>query len=522
MKSFYNPLAFIDNFLNKTPMYRLVIYALTFITIIAFGLSITGFLDYSPLSMLLSLTVILITTFLINSFFSRALHLVDQYESSLITALILFLILMPIEDLNSFWAVILASVFAMASKYIFVYRNTHIFNPAALGIYAVTLSGLGTAFWWVGSMYLLPAVLLAGLLVIRKTRRDTLFIVGMCAGVVGAFIVSLIFQQDFLIVLKGVFISGPIIFFLSIMVTEPHTIAKNRTQQILYTTFIILLPTISAITQILIIPPELSLLIANIVSLYLSERKRLILCLKKVTQLSDDMFEYIFTDKFNPSRIFKFDSGEFMEWNLNHPKSDDRGTRRYFTISSAPNNTEIAFATKYAPKEDSTFKLALKKLNVGDTVYASQLGGDFIIGENVETNIVQIAGGIGVTPFISQIRDLLQKKEKRNITLFYCVKKIKDIVYPELLEQAATELEAKIVCVVSDESVEVNNPKLSPLFSYESGFMSKEILEKHIDKNSKTDFYISGPNMMVDMLKTILHTLKIKDRNIHTDYFPGF
>ena len=170
---------------------------------------------------------------------------------------------------------------------------------------------------------------------------------------------------------------------------------------------------------------------------------------------------------------------------------------------------------------------ALKEMKIGDTIYATQLGGDFLLPNNKNKNIIMIAGGIGITPFISQLRYLLKQKtkEKENasIALFYCVRLVKDIVYSDLLKQSVDELGLKVIYVVSEKIEDTNEiEKINYTNSfYESGYINKDILNKYT-QNLHNEYYISGPNMMVELTKKILLEAKNKVRNIHTDYFPGF
>lgn len=508
---------FIEGFLNKTPMYKLVILVLISISVVAFIESGIGLQPYSIIGMLESLALSLVVCLGLNFVMAKILKLPVQYESSIITSLILFLVISPAQDTTSVYAIIIAAILATLSKYILVYRNTHIFNPAAFGIYSATLL-YGASLWWVGSLYLLPIVVVLGYLIVHKTRREAMFFTGLALSLLGTVVSSYMFSMNFFQVFNYTFLSGPIVFFLAIMVTEPHTIAKNKFQQIIYTALIVLLPVPFTMMGKGNVPPELSLLIANIVSFIISKRTRYALVLESINKLSDDIFEYNFKNAGNNSNFY-FRAGEFMEWELDHPHSDDRGLRRYFTISSAPNSPLLSFATKFAGGHDSTFKQQLKNIRIGDAIFASQLGGDFLLPDNNKKNIIMIAGGIGITPFISQIRDLLKRKEKRSLVIFYAVRFPKDIVYVEELKRAVDELGAKVVCVISE-------PATTPggrwdNWFYETGLMSREILQKYT-QNLHNVYYISGPNIMVSLLKKTLHDMKVAQKDIHTDYFPGY
>jgi ferredoxin-NADP reductase/Na+-translocating ferredoxin:NAD+ oxidoreductase RnfD subunit len=513
---------YIKGILNKTPMYLLVGYVLMFYTAYSFILSFLGKLDFTPLSLLYSLVILLFICIGLNFACAKLYKLPVQHQSSLITALILFLIFVPAESTENILALVLAATVATLSKYIFVWRNTHIFNPAAIGIFATTIFSMGSAFWWVGNFYFLPIILIGGFIIIYKTRRFELFYAGLISSLLAIGLQSYFYNLNLLDLLYSTYFSGPIIFFLTIMLTEPHTIAKNKNQQIFYGFLIPILPTLAGFTNIFNLAPESSLLIGNILSFVFSKRERFVLKLKSISKLNDSTFEYIFDNYTNKFKNFKFKAGEYLEWTLDHKNPDNRSIRRYFTISSAPGSGEIKFATKFPPADESTFKKALKEIKIGDKVYATQLGGDFLLPKNSKTNLALIAGGIGITPFISQLRDLENKQEHRNITLFYCVRGFADIAYVEEIKNIINtdKINLRIVFVVGEENKSLEESYKN--FFYEYGFLKMEILNKYLQNLTNTQFYISGPNSLVDMLKTALHTSKVSNNNIHTDYFPGF
>ena len=76
-------------------------------------------------------------------------------------------------------------------------------------------------------------------------------------------------------------------------------------------------------------------------------------------------------------------------------------------------------------------------MNKNQEIVASHLAGDFVLPRNPKTKLVFIAGGIGITPFRSMLRYLLDKHEVRPIVLFYSNRTVNDIVYVDVLERAA-------------------------------------------------------------------------------------
>jgi hypothetical protein len=134
---------------------------------------------------------------------------------------------------------------------------------------------MGTAFWWVGSMYLLPVVLLTSWVIIRKTNRETFFFTGITVAIISGGLTSYLLNQNFFELLYFTLLSGPIIFFLAYMSTEPHTFAGQKWQQVLYATIIVILPSLSALNSSLYITPEASLLIGNIFTFMFFWKKKI-------------------------------------------------------------------------------------------------------------------------------------------------------------------------------------------------------------------------------------------------------
>jgi len=121
---------------------------------------------------------------------------------------------------------------------------------------------------------------------------------------------------------------------------------------------------------------------------------------------------------------------------------DSRGNRRYFTIASSPTEKELRLGVKFYPN-GSSFKKALASMNEADTIIASQLSGDFIMPSNKKKKLVFIAGGIGITPFRSMIKYLIDTKQKRDIVLIYSNRTKTDVIYKNIFDSAANIFQSK-------------------------------------------------------------------------------
>src|SRR5580693_3854478 len=82
---------------------------------------------------------------------------------------------------------------------------------------------------------------------------------------------------------------------------------------------------------------------------------------------------------FKPDGPLTWKAGQFLHYVLNHAPTDDRGSDRWFTIASAPHERHVMLTTRFAPKQSSTFKKALKALKVGESIEVSDLDGDFLV-----------------------------------------------------------------------------------------------------------------------------------------------
>jgi len=231
--------------------------------------------------------------------------------------------------------------------------------------------------------------------------------------------------------------------------------------------------------------------------------------LEKKEELAKDIFGFWFNHE---EKDVSFLPGQFLEWELKHNNPDNRGEKRFFTIASAPTESGFLLATKIT-KKSSTFKRALKNITVGENIETSGPFGDFVLS-NTSKKLVFLAGGIGITPFRSIIKNLIDKKTKKDITIFYAVESVDEITFQDIFLKAEKDLGIKTVFVVNkSEDLEEG---------YESGRINKEIIEKYIPNKKDCLFYVSGPSAMVKALSEDLKKQGVEDEFIKKDYFPGY
>lgn len=220
--------------------------------------------------------------------------------------------------------------------------------------------------------------------------------------------------------------------------------------------------------------------------------------IKKIKETRDS-FSFIF----KPEKEISWKPGQYIFYKIPHENPDDRGMTRPFSISTAPFEKNIMLTSKFDFKKGSSFKRALFNLKIGDIVETSGLKGDFVI-KNFEKILVFMAGGVGITPFRSILMDTVYRRRDPEVIMFYG-NKDKDIIFKDTLDK-----------------LENNNDWLKIHYIMEPQFIDSDIVRKNVNDLCNCFYFISGPLIMVQILKEILLKMDIESKNILEDYFPGY
>jgi glycine betaine catabolism B len=500
----------IDGFLNRITMYRLVLYYLLCLLAVAEGLSLLGVLPYPPLALPFTTAFLTLVCWGANKLFARTWGVPANAESAYISALILALIITPLGAVSDVWFLAWAAVWAMASKYIFAINKQHIFNPVAFAVALTALTVNQTASWWVGTVPMLPFVLVGALLAVRKTRRWDSVAAFVVAALVTTLALTIAEDSDLLKALQGLVLYSPLVFFAGVIVTEPLTAPPTKRLQTFYGVLVGVLFAPQVHLGQIYSTPELAILIGNVVFYVLSPRARWVLTLTQKIQIAPDVYEFIFT----PHRPLSFAPGQYLEWTLGHERPDSRGNRRYFTLASAPTEDDLRVGVKFYP-QSSTFKRSLLDMGANGKIVASQVAGDFILPSDPKQKCVLIAGGIGITPFRSMICYLLDTRQKRPLVLLYANSRAADIVYKDVFERAKRELGMRTIYTLTDKK------KVSPVWTGRVGYIDAALIREQVPDYANCIFYVSGPNSMVDSTVARLQHMGIRGDRIKTDFFPG-
>jgi predicted ferric reductase len=227
-------------------------------------------------------------------------------------------------------------------------------------------------------------------------------------------------------------------------------------------------------------------------------KKKYLLESKK--QLTDSTFEYTFAPKSVDKQISYY-PGAYV-----HLQLGKIGEDHPFTITQFDSSTgNLSFGIKTFGK----FTKKIENLEVGSEVLIDGPYGVFTreIYSEPDRNSIMIAGGIGITPFINAIKT----KDPSSIFLFYGNEDSEQIAYKKLIDEKLNENIVHVISSDRDGTIPEN---------YEVGYITKDILEKHLPKDfENNNFFICGPVPMMKLVEKSLTELGVAKSNIHTEKF---
>jgi glycine betaine catabolism B len=500
----------IDAILDRISMYRLVLYYLLFVLAGAVVLCNFKVLPYDPFLLIVSVLFLTAVAWVANQLFAKAFNAPTNVESVYISALILALILPPMQSASDLPLLFWAAVLAMASKYILTINKKHIFNPVAIAVALTAFGFNGTASWWVGTLPMLPFSLL-GLLIVRKIRRGDLVFYFFIASILTMLAFSVIQGGDLLNTAELNLTGSPLLFFASAMLTEPLTTPPTKTLQAIYGALVGVLFTPPFHIGSFYTTPELALILGNIFSYLVSPKWKVISTIKRRRWLAPDTLELVLPLQ----KQLAFSPGQYMEWTLPHEDPDSRGNRRYFTIASSPTEKVLRLGVKLYPA-GSSYKKAMAMADGDTPIVGAQLSGDFTLPRDTQQKLAFIAGGIGITPFRSMIKYLLDVNQARPIVVLYSNKTVDEVVYRDILDEAQKRLKIRTVYTLTDQT---SRP---PNWLGRIGRIDEEMIAEEAPDFVERIFYLSGPQEMVRAYEETLKGMGVAARQIKTDFFPGF
>lgn len=226
---------------------------------------------------------------------------------------------------------------------------------------------------------------------------------------------------------------------------------------------------------------------------------------EKVNKHTDEVCSYIFRPK---RKCPRFKPGHFLHLAIDpYDPSFQWPESRVFSIANSPTRREkmkITFAVK-----GKFTKRMYDEIKEGDTIWIKLPYGYFTFNEN-EKDIVLIAGGTGITPFLSFLEYSIDNKINSKIKLYYGIRSKELLLFEDIISECETKLSNFRKIIYLEKKNIINNKFRNEKLNIE------QILDE-TDNKENTIFYLSGPVEMVNNFKAYLSNNGITETQIRID-----
>jgi len=197
---------------------------------------------------------------------------------------------------------------------------------------------------------------------------------------------------------------------------------------------------------------------------------------------------------------FTFEAGDWID--VAFPGRELVGGKTY-SLSSSPTESDLRISFREGISE---LKKALQAVRRGDKLIISQYGNDYNFQLKKNQSSVLIAGGVGIAPFRSMVKEMVDGSDKNDVTLLYLNQNDTFLFRNEFDVWAGKMSNIEVVYISTKD---INRKK------------REKIIHSHI-KNINQNFYISGPPSMVESNEHLLIDMGVSVRDIRIDSFGGY
>jgi len=209
-------------------------------------------------------------------------------------------------------------------------------------------------------------------------------------------------------------------------------------------------------------------------------------------EIADGTMEFHFT---RPDG-FEFKAGQAIELLLPQPAGGHA-----FSLVNSPSEGELVVATRM---RDSVYKRALRALPIGASAKVDGPFGSLTLHRNPARAAVFIAGGIGITPFMSIVRNAVEEALKHPMALVYSNRRARDAAY---LDELRSIENLRLVATLTEEG---------------GGFVDAAMIRRAAEGLPAPIFYVAGPPAMVEAMKAVLEKAGVEDTDVRSEEFFGY
>jgi ferredoxin-NADP reductase len=212
---------------------------------------------------------------------------------------------------------------------------------------------------------------------------------------------------------------------------------------------------------------------------------------------------------------FSFDAGQTCDLTIATPRyQDDKGSSRTFSIASSPADTpRVLVATRLT---GSAFKRSLLEAPTGFEVELDGPFGSFVLHRNAAKPAVFFAGGIGITPFRSIVKDATERRLPHRMTLFYSNRTPDSTAFlPDIEAWQRQNPHLRLVATVAELAVRES-------WGHDVGLMDAAFIAPHVQDWANAICYLAGPPAYVKAMRAALDQVGADPDNLRTEEFSGY
>ncbi|RUW60733.1 FAD-dependent oxidoreductase [Mesorhizobium sp. M7A.F.Ca.US.008.03.1.1] len=215
---------------------------------------------------------------------------------------------------------------------------------------------------------------------------------------------------------------------------------------------------------------------------------------------------------------FRFKAGQHVRMTLIDPAETDGGNSRFFSLASTPQDVDLVIAMRM---RDTAFKRVMGCLQIGAKVRIDILldvpHGAFALHEDTARPAVFLAGGIGIAPALSMIKDAVERGLPYKMFLFYSNRRPEDAAYLDELRKLAEQSPSfKLIATMTEAGNSAGQWK------GETGHIDRAMLARQAGDLPSAIYYVSGLPEMVSAMKSVLVDSGAGEDSIHAEEFTGF
>ena len=212
---------------------------------------------------------------------------------------------------------------------------------------------------------------------------------------------------------------------------------------------------------------------------------------------------------------FEFQAGQNAQLTLVEPKENDGfGASRTFSFASAPHEPELMFTSRM---RDTAFKRILGSAPLGTRLRLDGPSGLMVLDQDPGRPVVILAGGIGITPFLSMAKHAAKNRLPHAIHLFYSNRRPEDAPFLgelRLLERANPNFH------LVPTMTQMHKSALP--WQGETGPIGPKLLKSRLPDPKKALYYFAGPPSMAMSMHAMLEDLGVDENDMQSEEFYGY